>query len=125
VNGGDDYREANHRKREEVIDGVVAGVIRQTLWRFLAHNFNLLGVWSVLDAVSVEPKVTEAEKIGGADRDRTGGLLVANDVASDRKPLWINPLEKVWSKVWSNLNNQKSNTSAGVRQTLRTPNTET
>jgi hypothetical protein len=44
------HGEANHWKHKEVVERVVAGVICQSLWRFLAHNFNLLGAPSIVEA---------------------------------------------------------------------------
>jgi len=50
MNDRDKSREANHWKRKEVEEWVVAGVICRSLWRFLAHNFNLLGAPSIVEA---------------------------------------------------------------------------
>src|SRR3981189_2211645 len=95
-----DHGQRSHRKRKEVIQGVEATVIGKVLWHFFGHNAQ--SPWSLIACnTSVDPRIEgsaapevanmktandgghhqgqDGKVYGGADRDRTGDLLVRNE----------------------------------------------
>jgi hypothetical protein len=69
----------------------------------------LIGPW---ETISNAPQVVG--KTGGADRDRTGGLFVANEALSDRKRQPFNELATLLVRSWS------KKPSVGIRLETKT-----